>query len=114
LVRATTDSVLRSPAARGLSQAERARLREIGYRLNSESVWHFGGCEAIENVEIKPGKVVVTINGPVYRRSNEVKDSAGVGIGEYQIERARQAFASLTIKGKRPVIEVVERDAEKV
>ncbi|GAB2883256.1 hypothetical protein GCM10027093_18130 [Paraburkholderia jirisanensis] len=114
LVRATTDSVLRSPAARDLSQAERGSLREIGYRLNGESVCHFGGCEAIENVEIKPGKVVVTVNVPVYRRANELKDPAGVGIGEYQIERARQAFASLTINGKRPVIEVVERNAGKV
>jgi hypothetical protein len=109
LTRATVDSVLASPIARRLSQTERSSLREIGYRLNGESICHFGGCEAIEKVEVQRGKVIVTINGPVYRRSNQVRTLAGVGIGEYQIERARQAFASLTINGKRPVIEVVER-----
>jgi hypothetical protein len=114
LVRVTTDSVLRSPIARSLSQAERASLREIGYRLHGESLCHFGGCEAIASVEIKRGKVVVTVNEPVYRKSNQLTDSAGVGIGEYQIERARRAFASLTINGKRPVIEVVERNAGQV
>jgi hypothetical protein len=114
LVRVTTDSVLRSPIARSLSKAERASLREIGYRLHGESLCHFGGCEAIASVEIKRGKVVVTVNEPVYRKSNQLTDSAGVGIGEYQIERARRAFASLTINGKRPVIEVVERNAGQV
>jgi hypothetical protein len=69
-----------------------------------------GGCEAIENVEATPGKIIVTVNEPMYRRSNELKDSDGIGIGEYQIERARRAFSRLTIKGEHPVVEVVARN----
>jgi hypothetical protein len=106
LIRATVDSVLSSPVGQGLSETDRASLRKIGYCLNEESIRHFGGCEAIESVEIKAGKVIVTVNGPLYRELNEVKDPAGIGIGEYQIERARQAFSSLTINGKCPVLEL--------
>ncbi|QYD69342.1 hypothetical protein KZJ38_02920 [Paraburkholderia edwinii] len=109
LIKATVDSVLSSPIAEGLSDAARASLRETGYRLNGESIRHFGGCEAIEAIEVKRGKVLVTVNGPLYQRLNEVKDPDGTGIGEYQIERARQAFSSLTINGRRLVVEVVER-----
>jgi hypothetical protein len=109
LTRATVDSVLSSPIAEGLSDADRASLRETGYRLNGESIRHFGGCEAIERIEVKRGKVLVTVNGPMYRKLNEVKDPDGVGIGAFQIERARQAFSSLTINGRRPVVEVIER-----
>jgi hypothetical protein len=109
LIKATVDSVLSSPIAEGLSDAARASLRETGYRLNGESIRHFGGCEAIEAIEVKRGKVLVTVNGPLYQRLNEVKDLDGTGIGEYQIERARQAFSSLTINGRRLVVEVVER-----
>jgi hypothetical protein len=111
LINATVDSVLGSPIAEGLSDAARAGLRETGYRLNGESIRHFGGCEAIEAIEVKRGKVVATVNGSLYRKLNEVKDPDGTGIGEYQIERARQAFSSLTINGRRPVVEVVERTA---
>ena len=109
LTRATVDSVLNSSIADGLSDAERASLRETGYRLNGESIRHFGGCEAIERIEVKREKVLVTVNGPLYQKLNEVKDPDGVGIGEYQIERARQAFSSLTINGRRPDVEVIER-----
>jgi len=111
LIKATVDSILSSPIAEGLSDPERASLRETGYRLNGESIRHFGGCEAIESVDVKRGKVLVTVNGPLYQKLNEVKDPDGIGIGEYQIERTRQAFSSLTINGRRPVVEVVERNA---
>jgi hypothetical protein len=111
LIRSTVDSVLDSPVAQSLSEPERSSLREVGYRLNGESILHFGGCEAIETVDVKPEKIVVTVNEPLYRRLNEVKSPDGTGIGEYQIERARQALSSLTINGERPVIEVVGRTA---
>ncbi|CAB3759125.1 hypothetical protein [Paraburkholderia humisilvae] len=111
LIRATVDSVLSSPIARGLPEADRAMLREVGYRMNGESVRHFGGCEAIEKVEVKRGRVSVTVNGPLFRKLNELKDPGGIGIGEYQVERAKQAFSSLTINGKRPVVEVTDRNA---
>ncbi|MFC0402281.1 hypothetical protein [Paraburkholderia rhizosphaerae] len=110
LTRATVDSVLSSPLAGGLSGAERTTLREVGYRMNGETLLHFGGCEAIENVDVKPGKIVVSVNGPLYRKLNEVKNPAGIGVGEYQIERARQALASLSINGRRPSIEVVAQN----
>jgi hypothetical protein len=113
LVRATVDSILSSPIAQGISEAERASLRDVGYRLNEESIRHFGGCEAIEDIKIKPGKIIVTVKEPLYRRLNELKDSAGIGIGEYQIERARQAISSLTINGKRPVVEIVEHNTDR-
>jgi hypothetical protein len=113
LIRTTVDSVLTSPIALGLSEVERASIREVGYRLNGESIGHFGGCEAVEKVDVKPGKVIVTVSEPAYRKSNEAKDPAGIGIGEYQIERARQAFSSLTINGKRLVVEVVGRNTDK-
>lgn len=111
LIRSTVDSVLDSPVAHSLSEAERSSLREVGYRLNGESILHFGGCEAIETIDVKPEKIVVTVNDPLYRRLNDVKSPDGTGIGEYQIERARQALSSLTINGERPVIEVVGRTA---
>jgi hypothetical protein len=111
LTRATVDSVLSSPLADEFSESERANLREVGYRLNGESIRHFGGCEAIEAIKVERGKVLVTVNEPLYHRLNEVKDPDGVGIGEYQIERARQAFASLTINGKRLVVEVIGRSS---
>ncbi|GAB7522153.1 hypothetical protein [Paraburkholderia sp. 2C] len=111
LTKATVDSVLGSPLADGLSESEHASLRDVGYRLNGESIRHFGGCEAIEDVKVARGKVWVTVDEPLYQRLNEVKDPDGVGIGEYQIERARQAFSSLTINGKRLVVEVIGRNS---
>ncbi|CAB3774376.1 hypothetical protein [Paraburkholderia humisilvae] len=112
LVKATVDSILRSPIAQDLSETDRSDLRDVGYRINGESIHHFGGVEAIENIDVKRGKIIVTVNVPLYRKLNELKGPVGVGIGEYQIERARQAFSSLTIDGKRPEVVMVGSNTE--
>jgi hypothetical protein len=110
LIGATVDGILRSPLAAGLSEGERVDLGKIGRYLNGESIRHFGGCEAIENIDVERGKVIVTVNKPLFDKLNAVKDPDGTGIGAYQIARAKQALSSLDIDGARPAIEVVGRE----
>jgi hypothetical protein len=66
LIGATVDGILRSPLAAGLSEGERVDLGKIGRYLNGESIRHFGGCEAIENIDVERGKVIVTVNKPLF------------------------------------------------
>jgi hypothetical protein len=104
-----------------------ANIQKILNAQNSESYRHFGGCLAVRGVQLKGSKLQVTVNRAQYDKLNQVKvkenvvdnktrqkSTADVGIGEYQIFRARQAFGSLKNGGKTIEVEVIDENGDAV
>ena len=99
----------------------------VGKLLSSYDLRHFGGCEAIKGIDLTVSDNVpilrVRVDGDLYRRLNEVqvvekttlegqstKVSVRVGIGEYQVWRALEAFRSIKIGEMK--VRVVIRDQD--
>ncbi|MBN1961576.1 MAG: HD domain-containing protein [Deltaproteobacteria bacterium] len=95
---------------------------KIGMSANDESIRHFGGCESVKDVELRDAgeKLVITVDDKLFANLNatqvkeETRDNTGesrevsVGIGEYQIWRAYEAYRSLkNNEGKNTTITVV-------
>jgi hypothetical protein len=86
------------------------KIREIAIKQDSESYRHFGGCEAIKDVQINGERIDIQVDEAKYAELNETKvkeketDAAGkevsveVNIGKYQIWRMAQAYKSIFIQ----------------
>ena len=102
------------------------KLQKILNAQDSQSFRHFGGCLAVRGVKLIGSKLQVTVNKEKYDKLNQVKvketvvDKAGKkseanpGVGEYQVFRARQAFASLKNGGKPIEVEVLDEAGNKL
>lgn len=96
------------------------RVRALAVYQNSESLRHFGGCEAIQRVELLGDILKVTVDGEQYAQLNQIMvdekslDASGnihkvsVSVAEYQIWRTEEAYRSITINGKSVTIQVVD------
>lgn len=92
-------------------------LRQIGEDQNSQSVRHFGGCEAVKGVKFEGGRgtLTITVDRGKFEALNKtlVKDKSIdtngkevgviVGIGEYQIWRGYDAYKSLISADGKPI-----------
>ncbi len=99
-------------------------VRFIGMQQSSYDFRHFGGTEAITEVQLKsiprlepePGQgdipcVVVTVNRQHFEDLNKVKvneEGILVGIGEYQIWRASDAYKSLVLGNTKVQLQIMD------
>jgi len=97
----------------------RDKIPEIGMMTNSQSVRHFGGCESVVGVRLKGAVLTVQVDLETYNELNKIKvieealDADGVtnkvrvGVGDYQIWRAYEAYRSLNNNGENIQIRIV-------
>ncbi len=103
------------------------RIKEIGMKQNSESIRHFGGCESVKGVKLCCGHhLTVTVDQAKFTELNQTKvtettylangqrESVRMGIGEYQIWRAYEAYRSLKTAGKNMIIIVVNENGQPI
>lgn len=97
-------------------------LVRLAIEQNSQALRHFGGCEAIEEVSLVGNQLIVTVDEKKYEALNKIMivestsikgttNTIRVGVGEYQIWRAKQAYESITFNGDK--IEVVVKTQKK-
>ncbi len=113
----TTDEVLARSEHQNMDDATKKELRGICVKQNSESLRHFGGCEAIQRVNIERrgpiSQLIVTVDRAAFERLNDIRveehamdandavQDIVVGVGEYQLWRAEEAFRSISIGGQK-------------
>jgi len=107
------------------------RIRGIALKQNSESIRHFGGCEAVDEIKFEMSKagvpmVLVQVNRAKFEKLNAIQvneqslDRTGkphdmiVGVGEYQVWRAKEAYASIRTGGKAVEVLVVDEGGKPV
>jgi hypothetical protein len=97
-------------------------LVKLTIEQNSQALRHFGGCEAVKEVNLVGNQLLVTVDQEKYEALNKIRvyettklgdtiNESNVGVGEYQIWRARQAYESITFNGD--IIEVVVKTQTK-
>ena len=127
MTQALNAAVLAQEKYSGLSDATKEAIETIGMQQSSFDLRHFGGCEAILNVELVPvslhegknlPKVIVTIDPSRFDDLNRIRitesstdlegnnHSVTVGIGEYQIWRASEAFRSIFLASQQVALHV--------
>ncbi len=102
-------------------------IRFVGTQLSSYDFRHFGGTEAITNVQLVVNNdfdmevpiIKVTVNRAQFEKLNEVKVSeadsdAKIGVGEYQIWRASDAYKSLRLGDTQIGLVVVDEKGAEV
>lgn len=131
-LKALIDSIFEDGRFAEMSQSTKDAVRSIGMYLSSVDLSHFGGCEAVKNVKlvgipVKTGKestnipvVVVTVDKVLFDDFNTIsvtessltldgkKQSVTLGVGEYQIWRASEAYRSLTLGGAKLQLRIVD------
>lgn len=125
---ALVDTILARDEHKSIPDATKAKIRDVALSQNSESMRHFGGCEAVKGVELKRSVesgeelsiVTVTVDRATFEQLNRTKiqerslDLAGkthavlVGVGEYQIWRAEEAYQSILVDRKKVRVDVVD------
>jgi hypothetical protein len=127
--------VLSDPQYEGLSEEKKQEIATIALLSNHESIRHFGGCESVRGVELsqmeKEGGVetpvvVITVNREQFDELNKTiitedskdKDlnisSVDVGVGEYQVWRAEEAYRSLSVGGLKVEVRVVDEQGVEI
>lgn len=123
--RAVTERVLEKHADELSGQPGVAdKIREIAPYQNSVSFRHFGGCEAVMGVKLVGSELLVTVDKVKFLDLNQVKvaektvDKNGVkhdttvGVGEYQVWRAREAYESIRINGSAVMVRIISESGE--
>ncbi len=129
------DSILNKPEHASMSANDREKIASLSQSANSESMRHFGGCEAIGGVKLKQmpdasgverPTVIVTVDRAKFDALNATvvtesgKDENGqewttdVGVAEYQVWRAEAAYASLSVD-KQPIrVRVFDKEGAEI
>jgi hypothetical protein len=122
------DEILAKPEHKGAVEKHGERLREFGMKQSSESVRHFGGAENVKNIKLCCGgqHLKITVDQAGFDELNKTRvqekvlDSKGnvsyvsVGVGEYQIWRAYEAYRSLQNGGRNIAIIVVNENGDEL
>ncbi|TSC86561.1 MAG: hypothetical protein G01um10148_547 [Parcubacteria group bacterium Gr01-1014_8] len=113
-----------------LSPENKRKIMSMALAQDSQGMRHFGGCEAVTDVRMERfgergaevSIVVVTADRGQFEQLNRtrVQDSSldkegnvstvELGIGEYQIWRAREAYKSISVGGKKIGIRVQDEN----
>lgn len=125
---ALVKGVLSQDRFQSLPAETRAQIAKYGVMLSSYDLRHFGGCEGItdvrlEQIAVSPDAtlpvVKITTDPMLFTALNKVRVversitgvELNVGVGEYQVWRALDAYASINID-KQPVVIFI--DGQKV
>lgn len=109
-------AVMNAPEYRDFSEEMRANIYQYGTKLSSYDLRHFGGCEPILDVQLKEVQVSdetipcvnIAVDQSLFDELNNIRIteknangfSMNVGVGEYQIWRASEAYSTLNLRGK--------------
>ncbi len=119
LVDRVIESVLNRPEYSALSNFSKDEIRDSASRLRPVELFHFGGTEAIQGISLRVSdgvpEIIVLIDEAKYNELNEIKMSEKnghgqgelIGVGAYQIWRAREALSTLRYDGKSLTLKVV-------
>ena len=128
LNRALLDAIFQQAEMQALPQKTKEDVRFIGMQQSSYDFRHFGGTEAVTDVQLKaiphldPEKgsipcVVITVNRGHFEKLNHVQvseEGINVGIGEYQIWRASDAYKSIQLGNTKVHLQVVDEKGTSV
>lgn len=127
LNRLLIDSIFMQEHIANLDKDIKEEVRYIGMQQSSYDFRHFGGTEAVREVKltgIKPLEgedlipcVVVTVDLKLFNELNAVKvseEGVKVGVGEYQIWRASDAYKSIALGSINIGLRVVDTDNQEV
>ena len=112
-----------------ISQEERLKLKELGALLDSESLKHFGGCEALKSVVFRhssqgsqQAEIAIYVDRPLFEQLQKVKfrektigpnkqiEEIDMNVAEYQIWRLKDAVR-VNLHGGNPIdIRVLTED----
>lgn len=135
LNRVLIDTIFEQPEFRDMPADVKQEVRLIGMSQSSIDLRHFGGCEAVMDVQLRGiplenGKMLpviqVTVDEELFRDLNAIKvtessptltgvqQSITVGVGEYQIWRASDAYRSLLLGGNSISLQIVNSEGKPV
>lgn len=132
LNKAIIDATFETEPYKQISAELKEDIRHIAMYLGSSDVRHFGGCEAVRDVRLvsqpkgtlvsglqpPAPRVIVTVDKDVFDKLNAIRvtetspsldgtpQSVSVGVGEYQIWRANDAYRSILVGGANVVIHI--------
>lgn len=108
------DEIALRPGFQQVDEVTKSEIKKVAVKMDSSGLRHFGGCEAVRDVQVTERGIGVTVDQDVYDELNtiivrdEIKSTTGqtsfteVGVGKYQIERMTRAFESVGIKSGEP------------
>jgi hypothetical protein len=121
------DTIFNHEDWKPLSDGIKGDVRHIGMLQSSYDFRHFGGTEAIKNVELKSIPtldkkgiipiVLVTVERKKFEELNNIKvkeEGVEIGVGEYQIWRASDAYRSISLGNKAVNLRVVDENGQSV
>jgi len=124
---ALIDSIFKQNHWKHLAQETQEDIRSIGMQQSSYDFRHFGGTEAIKEVQLKAISnlegtgsipcVVITVNREHFEDLNKIKvneEGILIGIGEYQIWRASDAYKSIALGNTKINLQVVDEHGQQV
>lgn len=128
LNKALIDSIFKQEQEKQLLKEIQDSIRYIGMQQSSYDFRHFGGTEAILEVQLKSISplekekgnipcIVVTVNREHFENLNKIKvneEGIKIGIGEYQIWRASDAYKSLSLGSTKVNLRVVDENGHRV
>ncbi len=122
------EKVLSKDEYQAMPDEMKDKIRKNSLDSDTISMRHFGGCESISDVRLEKSKdgevgvsmVIVTVDRAQFDKLNETtvtetsrddqgnKSTVTVGVGEYQVWRAEEAYNSILVDGKKVEVRVVE------
>jgi len=77
-------------------------IKKIGLMQNEQSYWHFGGCEAVNDIKLEGSTVGITVDGEKMTELNksfakENNCEINIPVGLYQVWRMTSAYASIKV-----------------
>ena len=137
MTKALIDTIFEQEEFKDLPLEMKEDIRHIGMYQSKFDLRHFGGCEAIKSVQLKGIRlegeknlphVVVTVDRDRFEDLNAITvtertastaiiggtDEVTVGVGEYQIWRANDAFRSLLLNEKGILLSIQDESGGKV
>ena len=132
LTRVVVDSILQKRDYQALDPHVKQMIRTIGLLQSSHDLCHFGGCESIQSIALRgirlyDGSVLtnlaITVDSKQFEHLNRIKvtekstteegetQSVTVGVGEYQIWRASEAYRSIFLGGRHIELSLQDENA---
>ncbi len=119
LVERVIHTALNRPEHATLAESVKQEIREAATRLRPIELFHFGGTESLQSItlRVRDGipEILIVVNETQYNELNRVRtnektsrgDTESVGVGAYQIWRAREALSTLRYGGKPLTLKII-------
>jgi len=104
------DEIALKPEIPLIDEATKIEVKKAVVKLDSLQLRHFGGCYAVEEVQLSEKKIEIKVDQDIFdglnkiRVKEEIRTTTGLasyiemGVGEYQIRRMVEALRSVRIR----------------